>query len=259
MSEHVRLEHNADVATITIDRPETSNSLDIDLARRLLSTVTDVARDPRSRCLLLRSTGARFCVGGDVHGFAKAGGAADRYIAALAGTMHQAILVLARMEKPVVCLVQGPAAGAGMGLALSADIVLAAREAHFTSAYSAIGLTPDCGLTWILPRLVGHRKATEIILTNRRVGAEEAAAIGLINRISDHLEEEGLALAQSLAAGATSALGTCRSLLQGSFETSLERQLDRELVAIQAASIAGEGQEGIAAFSGHRPPDFRRA
>lgn len=258
MSEDVRVELEDNVATILIDRPGTSNSLDIDLARQLLTAIAEVAGDPGSRCLLLRSTGDRFCVGGDVRGFAKAGNEADHYIAELAGTMHRAILALVRMEKPTVCLVQGPVAGAGVGLALSADFVVAAPTAHFTAAYSAIGLTPDCGLTWLLPRLIGHRKAMEMIIENRRVVAAEAVAIGLINRVSERLEEDGLELARRLAGGATGAFASSRRLLHESAETSLERQLDRELAAISAASIAGEGKEGIAAFITRRSPDFRR-
>lgn len=258
MSRQVWVEQRDGVATITIDRPEAANSLDVDTARALLDAVTNVAEDPQARSLLLRSSGDRFCVGGDVRGFAEAGEAADRHIAELAGTMHQAILVLAQMEKPIVCLVQGATAGAGVGLAMTGDIILASPAAHFTAAYSAIGLSPDCGMTWFLPRLIGARRAAEMILTNRRVEAEEAVAIGLITRISEQLEEDGRAVARSLADGATGALGSIRSLLHHSFEAGLERQLKLELAAIQAASVGAEGQEGIAAFIARRRPDFRR-
>jgi 2-(1,2-epoxy-1,2-dihydrophenyl)acetyl-CoA isomerase len=258
VNSQVAVELQDGVAVVTIDRPEAANSLDIGTARSLLDAVTAVAEDRHARCLLLRSTGDRFCVGGDVRGFAEAGGAADRHVGELAGTMHRAILVLARMDKPVVCLVQGATAGAGVGLAMTGDIVLASPEAHFTAAYTAIGLSPDCGLTWFLPRLIGARRASEMILTNRRVGAEEAVALGLVTRISEQLEEDGQAVACSLAGGATSALGSVRSLLHHSFDTALERQLEQELAAIQAASVSGEGQEGIAAFIGRRRADFRR-
>lgn len=218
MSRKVHLECEESVATITIDRPEAANSLDIRTALALRDAVADVVEDRQVRCILLRSNGDRFCVGGDVQGFAKAGEAADRHIAELAGTMHEVILALARTKKPVVCLVQGAAAGAGVGLAMSADIVIASPNAHFTAAYSAIGLSPDCGLTWFLPRLIGMRRAAEMILTNRRVGAKEAVAIGLITRISEQLEEEGRSISRSLADGATEALGSIRSLLNHSVE-----------------------------------------
>lgn len=258
MSKQVRVEHQDGVATIIIDRPEVANSLDLRTARVLLDAVAMVADDRRVRCLLLRSNGDRFCVGGDVRGFARAGEAADRHIGELAGTMHQLILALARMEKPVVCLVQGATAGAGVGLAMTADIVIASPAAYFTAAYSAIGLSPDCGMTWFLPRLIGARRTAEMILTNRRVGAEEAVAIGLITRISEQLEEDGRAVARSLADGATGALASIRSLLNHSFEAGLERQLELELAAIQAASVGAEGKEGIHAFIARRQPEFWR-
>lgn len=258
MSKLVRVEYQDTVATITIDRPEAANSLDLNTASVLLDAASKVADDRRVRSLLLRSNGDRFCVGGDVRGFAEAGDTAGRHIGELAGTMHQLILVLARMQKPVVSLVQGATAGAGVGLAMSADIVIASPAAHFTAAYSAIGLSPDCGMTWFLPRLIGARRAAEFILTNRRVGAQEALAIGLITRISDQLEEDGRAVARSLAEGATEALGSIRSLLHHSFEAGLERQLEIELAAIQAASVSVEGKEGINAFVARRQPEFRR-
>jgi 2-(1,2-epoxy-1,2-dihydrophenyl)acetyl-CoA isomerase len=256
MSKPVRLEHQDGVATVTIDRPELGNSLDLDTACALLDGVTEVADDRNVRCMMLRSEGKQFCVGGDVRGFAEAGENADLHIAELAGTMHQVILALTGMHKPVVALVQGAAAGAGVGLAMSADIVIASPTAHFTAAYSAIGLSPDCGMTWFLPRLVGARMASEMILSNRRVGAEEAVAIGMLSGISEQLEEDGRAAARSLADGPTQAFGSIRHLLHSSFETGLERQLDLELAAIQAASIGAEGQEGIAAFIDRRPPIF---
>lgn len=258
MSKQVRVEHENAVATITINRPEAANSLDLGTAHLLLNAVAQVAEDKQVRCLILRSNGDRFCVGGDVRCFAEAGDAVDRHIGELAGTMHQLILTLSGMEKPVVCLVQGAAAGAGVGLAMAADIVIASPTAHFTAAYSAIGLSPDCGMTWFLPRLIGTRKATEMIFTNRRVGAEEALAIGLITGISEKLEEDGRRVARCLADGATRALASIRSLLHHSFEAGLERQLELELAAIQAASVGVEGKEGIDAFIARRQPEFKR-
>lgn len=257
MSRPVRVARDEGVATITIDRPEAANSLDLNTALALRDAVTEVSQDRQARCLILRSEGQRFCVGGDVRGFARAGKEADRHIAELAGTMHQVILAIAHMPKPCVCLVQGAAAGAGVGLAMAADIVIASPAAHFTAAYSLLGLSPDCGMTWFLPRLIGARRSAEIILTNRRVSASEAAAIGLITHISEQLEVDGLATARSLADGPAEALGSIRRLLRSSFEAGLERQLELELAAIQAAAIGTEGQEGIAAFIDRRSPDFR--
>src|SRR6266404_3255673 len=165
-----------------------------------------------------------------------------------------------RMPKPLVVLVNGPAAGAGCSLAISGDIVLAAPAAHFTVAYTAIGLTPDGGMSWLLPRLVGLRKAQEMILTNRRVNASEAEAMGLITRVvaEGASDAEGNAIADTLSRSATSALGVVRALLLDSSSEMLEAQLEKEARAITAAGGNAESEEGIAAYSEKRRPNFRR-
>jgi 2-(1,2-epoxy-1,2-dihydrophenyl)acetyl-CoA isomerase len=162
------------------------------------------------------------------------------------------------MPKPLLVLVNGPAAGAGLSLALLGDVVLAARSAHFTAAYSAVGLTPDGGLSWTLPRLVGLRKAQEMILTNLRVTAAEAERIGLVTRMVDDelLVNEGAAIAASLSHSATAALADARMLLLGSFTASLESQLELESRTIGAAGARAESREGIAAFLQKRKPNF---
>ena len=152
----------------------------------------------------------------------------------------------------------GPAAGAGMSLAIGADIALASRRAHFTPAYGAIGLTPDGGMSWTLPRLVGLRKAQEILLTNRRIGAEEAEGLGMITRVVDEdaLMEEARSLVARLVASPVAAAGTVRRLLLESYGSDLAAQLDRELDGISAAGDGAEGREGVASFLEKRPADF---
>ena len=171
-------------------------------------------------------------------------------IARITVSLHAAINRLATMPKPLICLVNGPAAGAGLGLAMLGDIVLAASSAHFTSAYTAIGVSPDAGTSWLLPRLVGLRRAQDMILTNCRVGAEEAVAIGLVTRIvaDDSLASEGDKVAQSLGAGATGAMATARLLLHRSHSSSLADQLEAEAGGIVAAARSAEAGERIAAF-----------
>ena len=128
------------------------------------------------------------------------------------------------MAKPLLCVINGPAAGAGLSLAILGDYVLAARSAHFTLAYGGVGLSPDAGATWLLPRLIGLRRAQEMAVTNRRVGAEEAAQIGLVTRVVDDeaLAAEADAIAATLAATASRSIGRTRQLLLASFETSLD-------------------------------------
>ena len=163
-----------------------------------------------------------------------------------------------RMRKPLLVLVNGPAAGAGLSLALAGDVVIAARTAHFTAAYGAIGLSPDGGMSWLLPRLVGMRKAQEMIIANRRIAADEAEAIGLVTRIVDpaDLAAEGDRQARVFAASATAAIGAARALLLESAGGSFEGQLERETRSIAALGESADCREGVDAFFARRPAAF---
>lgn len=171
-----------------------------------------------------------------------------------------AISRLLRMPKPLLVLVNGPAAGAGASLAICGDLVLAARSAHFTAANGSVGLTADGGMSWLLPRLVGLRRAQEIILTNRRIPAEEAERIGLVPRVVDDAElaAEGRIQAQRLRQAATGAIGAARTLLIESFGAGLEHQLERAARSIAAAARGAEFREGVSAFLERRKPEFKR-
>ena len=177
------VERDGAIVRLTLNRPDKGNALDLSMAQALVSAATRCDQDDSVRCVVLTGAGRMFCAGGDVALFASAGEDLPALIHESAGTLHLAMARFARMAKPLVVLVNGPAAGAGFGLAIAGDIVLAARSAHFTAAYGRLGLTPDSGITWLLPRLVGMRRAQEIILTNRLVPAEEAESFGLISRI----------------------------------------------------------------------------
>ena len=242
------------IATLVLDRPAVGNTIDMSLARALVDATVRCDEDEAIRCVVLTGRGRLFCGGGDVSAFAGAGDDLSAFLRELAGVLHEAISRLKLMKKPLVVLVNGPAAGAGLSLALAGDITLAARSAHFTAAYGALGLTPDGGMTWSLPRLVGYRRAQEIILGNRRVSAEEAAAIGLVTRVlaDDALEAAGAELAANLARASTAALGAARQLLLDSFDAQLEDQLEREAQAIAAAGATPEARAAIAAFLAKR-------
>lgn len=258
MSEaEVLVERSGAVARIVLNRPEQGNAINYTLTEVLYAAAIDVAGDPSVRCVVLTGVGRMFCVGGDINEMAAAGDAIRPQLKALASRLHDAVTMLADMAKPLVVLVNGPAAGAGFGLAILGDIVLAAESAHFTAAYTAIGLTPDGGLSWTLPRLAGMRTAQEMILTNRRVLAADAVALGLVTRTvaDDALAAEGMALAAKLAAGPVRSYGNVRRLLQAGQTRSFEAQLADEAETI-AASIDAEGKEGVAAFLAKRKPDF---
>lgn len=251
----------AGVAWLTLNRPDAGNAVDMALATALRDTALELESDAEVRCVVVTGAGKVFCAGGDVPSFAAAPEGPGAFLRKLAGTFHEATLVLARMPKPVVTAINGAAAGAGMSLAIGADIALASSRASFMPAYGAIGLTPDGGMSWSLPRLVGLRRAQEILLTNRRVSAEDAAGMGMVTRVVDEgaLLAEAEAVAMALANGAVSAAATVRNLLAGAFDASLAEQLDRELAGISAAGASAEGREGVQAYLARRAADFRSA
>ncbi|HJQ16004.1 MAG TPA: enoyl-CoA hydratase/isomerase family protein [Allosphingosinicella sp.] len=251
-------EQDRGIARLTLNRPEHANSIDLAMTRALLEAAIRCDTDPTIRCVVLTGTGRLFCAGGDIDAFVSAGEGIPALLSETAGTLHLAMSKLARMEKPLVGLVNGPAAGAGLSLAILGDVVIAARSAHFTVAYSGIGLTPDGGCTWLLPRLIGLRKAQEMIITNRRVKSDEAERLGLVTRVvdDDALALEGEKIATELCRSAVSSLGVARGLLLESFNGGLESHMEREARAIAAAGSGPESREGISAFLAKRKPEF---
>ncbi len=252
------VERRGGVVRLVLNRPDAANAIDADLAKALLDAAVLCDEDASVRCVVLAARGKLFCAGGDIRVFASAGSALGPMLEGLAGDLHLAMQRLARMGKPLITAIQGPAGGAGLSLAMLGDIALAARSAHFTMAYTALGLSPDGGSTWLLPRLIGLRRAQELALTNRRVGAEEAAALGIVTRAvdDDALAGEVDAVAATLAKSATAALGRTRHLLLSSYGASLEDQMAAEARAIAAGGASPEGQEGVQAFLAKRKPTW---
>lgn len=246
------------VATITFNRPEIGNLIDLPTVNALFRAAIVCECDPSIRVVVMRSNGKMFSAGGDLSAFKAAGEGRPVFMAELAGTLHMALFRLLRMRKPMITLVHGPAAGAGFSLALGGDICLVGPNAHFTAAYGKAGLSPDGGMSWLLPRMVGMRKAQEIIITNRRVSAQEAVDIGIATRMvdEDNLFEEGMQLATQLGSAATDAIGAARGLLLDSFDGTLEAHLERETRAITNASGSADCEEGISAFFEQRSANF---
>lgn len=257
----IQLDIEGSIARITLNRPDAGNAIDPALASELAEAATRIATDASVRCVVLTGAGRLFCAGGDVGGMAAAGDEASGFLRSLADTLHSAVLTLAKMPKPLVVMVNGPAAGAGLSLALLGDVVIAGRSAHFTAAYTGIGLTPDGGMSWLLPRVVGLRHAQQMILTNKRVGAEEAERLGLVTRVVDDemLRETTDDIAHVLSAAPTSAIGAARLLLLEGATSSLGEHLDREAKTIAAAGAHPESREGVSAFLARRKPDFQGA
>ena len=246
------------VAVLTLNRPRQGNSLDIDLSRQLMEQAIACNCDPEIRAVILKAEGKFFCAGGDVPFFAEAGENLPHVLLEETALLHAAITRLARMQKPLITAIQGFAAGAGFSLAMLGDIVLASRSAQFTLAYTGIGLTPDGGATWLLPRLVGLRRTQAMILLNPRLSAEQALTEGLVTEVveDDLLYERANAIARELAAGPSTAFGRVRELLLTSLNETLETHLEREAREISASAATKDGREGISAFLEKRTADF---
>lgn len=255
----IKVEHGGNLAFITLNRPTVGNAINGAMAERFLQEVVSVAEDSTIRCVILTGAGTKFCVGGDVSAFSEGNAAAA--VSQITAPLHAAINRLATMAKPLVVGVNGAAAGAGFGLAMLGDIVLAGKSSHFTAAYTSIGMSPDAATSWLLPRIAGLRIAQEIILTNRRVEADEARSIGLVTRVAedDRLSAELVAQAQALAKGAPFAQGQSRRLLNASFNRSLAEQLELEAAAIALCAASEDGREGVSSFTERRKAVFDRA
>ncbi len=255
----VRLERHGAVAHIVLARPQANNAVSLALCHALHEAVAACADDLSVRAVLLRAEGSAFCVGGDLAEFAAQGENRPAHLAALAPVFHAAEQTLMRLHAPVVVAVQGAAAGAGFSLSLCGDIVLAGQSAQFTLAYTAIGLSPDGGSTYLLPRLIGLRRTQELMLTNRRLTAAEAECMGLITQaVPDaELADRAADIAERLARGPTRAHGVIKRLLAATFARDFTAQTEDEGAEIARLSGCADASEGIAAFLAKRAPVFR--
>jgi 2-(1,2-epoxy-1,2-dihydrophenyl)acetyl-CoA isomerase len=253
----VRLEIRDHVAHLTMTRADASNTLNLQFGREFAAAAYAIRKDSGVRAVLLRGEGKNFCFGGDLRGMMAAGGDVNAYLSELTTDLHAGLMHLARSDAPVIAAVQGSAAGAGLGLVLAADLAIAGKSAKFTAAYTAVGLTPDAGGTFLLPRAVGYKRAMEMLITNRVLDAPLALEWGLINQVVEdaQLADTATALAARLAAGPAGAYGTVKRLLAES-EPGWEAQLAREGRTIAGRAETAEGREGIAAFLEKRTPKF---
>lgn len=253
---HVRLE--GDVLRIAIATDANGTSLNFDgvaqgtAALRALSAGTIAARS-----VLLVGEGANFCAGGNVRAFANA---EDRgaFVGGLAGTLHDFVRELDATEVPVVAAVHGWATGAGMSLVCAVDIAIGGPATKLRPAYPSIGYTPDGGMSWSLPRIVGIAKARELLLTDAVISGEEAVRLGVLSRLvgDDEVKDEALRVARTLAAGPTSSYVGIKKLLARSGQATLSEQLDAETASIAVAAESPAGREGVNAFVEKRRADF---
>jgi 2-(1,2-epoxy-1,2-dihydrophenyl)acetyl-CoA isomerase len=256
--EKIRFDVDDRVATITFNRPDNANSMDRPFMYELLHAAIRCDEDPAIRAVVVTGAGSFFSAGGDLSAFADAGEGAGALLKEMTTYFHGAISRFSRMDAPIIAAVNGTAAGAGFSFAAACDIAIAADTAMFTSAYTAASLTPDGSSTYFVPRLVGMRRAMELMLTNRRLSAVEALEWGLITQVvpADQLMETATALAHKLAAGGTLAFGAVKRMLHESLSGTLETQMEMEARSIAAMSHTHDGQEGITAFFEKRRPEF---
>jgi 2-(1,2-epoxy-1,2-dihydrophenyl)acetyl-CoA isomerase len=255
----LRYEVKDAIATLTLNRPDAYNALNLMLGRDLFHATLEADEDPGVRCIVVTGTGKAFCAGGDVKDFAEAGDRVGVVIKELTTYLHGAISRLARTAKPVIMGVNGIAAGGGMSFALAGDLVVAAESAKFTMAYSRIAASPDGSSSYFLPRLIGLRRALELHYTNRVLTAREALDWGLVNRVHPDAEFPGAlaGLARELAAGPTLAFGRAKQLFHQSTQESLETQMELEAQAIAACGHTEDFQAGVKAFAAKQPVRFR--
>jgi 2-(1,2-epoxy-1,2-dihydrophenyl)acetyl-CoA isomerase len=244
------------VATLTLDRPEARNALDATLKRELLGAIRAAGRDRAVRALILTGAGAAFSAGQDLR--EASGPDAPPLSTVLRETYNPLILAMRRLDKPIVAAVNGVAAGAGLALALACDLRVAADTASFVLAFGRVGLVPDSGTTWFLPRLVGPARAAELALVGDPVTAGDAERWGLVNRVVPAADvlHEAHAIAARLATGAPLALALTKRALNRSFDATLEAQLEDEASLQGVAGRSADHREGVAAFLEKRPPRF---
>lgn len=247
------------IATITLNRPERLNALNAELMTELLAALEEIDADTAIRCLMLTGAGRGFCSGADLAGgdLTQDGGVPDLG-RALHDKYHPVIRRLAGFRMPIVVAVNGPAAGAGMSLALTGDIVIAAKSATFLQAFANIGLVPDAGSTYFLPRLAGSARALGMTLLGEKLPAEAAAEWGLIWKcVEDNaLMEEAGKVAAKFASGPTVGLAHIRRLMRQSWDASLDQQLEAEREAQRAVGRSRDFIEGVMAFLQKRPAKF---
>jgi len=258
--DRIRYQRLGPVARVTLANPAAGNALDLPMAQAFEAAarkVDDGARAGDVRVAILAAEGRMFSVGGDLRGFADAADPAA-LMAQVAGAVHAGLILLAATPVPVITLVAGTAAGGGMGIALAGDIVLAAAHAKFVTAYTAAGLSPDCGTSWQLASRAGTAVALDLALTNRPLTAAEALQHGLVSRVlpGDALTDEGDLLAGALAAGSPAALAATKTLVRDATTTALAQQLDAEARSISYLVASPDGHEGIHAFLEKRKPKF---
>ena len=258
--ETVTYELNKVVATVTLNRPDALNALSRQLIADIGSAIRQAAAD-KARAVILAGNGRAFCAGGDLREMQSIGeseGRIEAFLEAPLGALHEVIKLIRETPIPFVAAVNGVCAGAGVNLAIACDMVVAEEDASFREAFVRIGLTPDCGGTFFLPRAVGEKMAAELFMTGDSITAYRAQQIGMINIVvsAEDLAEEAQRIAAKLSTGPTGSIGRIKRLLNATFSNDLTTQLALEHECQIESGQSADFKEGFAAFFEKRPPNF---
>lgn len=255
--ETLQLETRDGVATLTLNRPDKYHAVNMQMHADFRAAFRQIAKDREARAVVLAATGKAFCSGQDLNEFAMVGDdfRIDEHVRQ---TFNRLVMTMRQLPKPIICAVNGVAAGAGASLALAADLRVCSDTATFTQAFIKIGLIPDTGGTWFLPHLVGISTALDLAWSGRSIGAEEALRIGLVNEVvpADQLAQHVHAKAAELAQLPTRAIALTKRAMYRAITTSLEDSLEYEAQLQQSAAQSADHQEGVSAFLEKRAPAF---
>ena len=258
--ETIQVETRDSVCVLTFNRPDRLNALTVEVAKDFKAAVTE-AIERGARAIVLTGSGRAFSAGGDLREMqeiAKKDGRVEAFFDEPLRLLNEAIVLIRETPVPFIAAVNGVASGGGCNLALACDLVIAAESARFNQAFIKIGLTPDCGGTFMLPRLVGWKRATELLFTGELVGAKAAAEMGMINSVTpdEELMSRAMAMAEKLAQAPTAAIAEIKKLLEASARNDLRSQLDLERETQIESGKTKDFVEGVSAFLEKRPPRF---
>ncbi|MDG1944866.1 MAG: enoyl-CoA hydratase [Halioglobus sp.] len=263
MTDHLLVEKSGGIARITFNRPEARNAVSVEMRTALIDAMLAVEQDDSIRCVALGGAGKNFMAGGDVKSFSELTKLEPQerrsHFVKRIHTIQPLLIAMQRMNKPIVCVVQGAAVGFGFSLAMACDLVIAASDARFACSYIGIGASPDGSGSYYLPQLVGLKRAMEIAMLGDMIDAPTALAMGLVNRVAAEgdLEAEAEGMIERLANAPTIGLGHIKRLLYASADNSLQAQMSMEAQSFAECAATEDWVEGVTAFTEKRKPQFR--